>query len=45
LAKYEKSQQDKRDRKPLKMVTEVQGVSKKEYLDSMVQDSDQFKDQ
>ena len=44
LAKHEKSLADKRDRKPIKMVAEVQGISKKEYLDSMVKDGDKFKD-
>lgn len=45
LARYEKQQQDKRDRKPIKMVTEVQGVSRKEYLDSMLKENDKFQDQ
>lgn len=44
LAKFEKQLQDKRDRKPIKVPTDVQGISKKEYLASMVKEVDKFKD-
>ena len=44
LAKFEKQLQDKRDRKPIKVPTDVEGISKKEYLASMVKEVDKFKD-
>jgi len=39
---YQKSLKDKRERKPIKLVTEVQGISKKEYFEEMLKETDKF---
>lgn len=43
-ARYQKSLKDKRERKPIKQVTEVQGLSKPEFYKSMLKDEEKFKD-
>ncbi len=43
-ARYQKSLKDKRERKPIKQVVEVQGLSKPEFYKSMLKDDEKFKD-
>ena len=40
---YEKQIEEQKERKPVKMVTPVQGISKKEIEDLMIRDADKFK--
>lgn len=42
-ARFQKALKESRERKPVKMVTEVQGVSKDETIKSMLQDHEVFK--
>lgn len=43
-ARYQKSLKDKRERKQIKQVTEVQGLSKPEFYKSMLKDQEKFQD-
>ena len=40
---YEKQIEEQKERKPVKIVTPVQGISKKEIEDIMLRDADKFK--
>ena len=43
-SKYQKQLKESRERKPVKIVSDVQGISKDEYFSSMLQESDKFKE-
>ncbi len=41
-AKYQKDLRDKRERKPIKMVSTVEGISKDEYFKEMLKEHEKF---
>jgi hypothetical protein len=40
---YEKQIEEQKERKPVKVVTPVKGISKKEIEDIMIRDADKFR--
>lgn len=41
---YQKNLKEKRERKPVKIVSDVKGISKEEYHNHMLREDEQFKD-
>ena len=42
--KYQTQLKEQAERKPIKIVTNVEGIGKREYYDSMLKDHEQFRD-
>eukprot|EP00352_Strombidinopsis_acuminata_P000071 CAMPEP_0176342496 /NCGR_PEP_ID=MMETSP0126-20121128/3208_1 /TAXON_ID=141414 ORGANISM="Strombidinopsis acuminatum, Strain SPMC142" /NCGR_SAMPLE_ID=MMETSP0126 /ASSEMBLY_ACC=CAM_ASM_000229 /LENGTH=83 /DNA_ID=CAMNT_0017687915 /DNA_START=731 /DNA_END=982 /DNA_ORIENTATION=+ len=44
LKKYQTQLKEQAERKPIKVVTNVEGIGKQEYYDSMLRDHEKFRD-
>jgi hypothetical protein len=42
---YQKTLKEQRERKPVKIVSDVKGISKSEYFKDMLREDEHFKDQ